>query len=58
MMGATHETHGHYCCAARRIDGGIHIPKASGGWFNWNGGTPRIVIAAGAVAQGTLKFER
>ncbi len=40
------------------VEGGIHIPKASGGWFNWSGGTPRIVIAAGAVVQGTLKFER
>jgi cytoskeletal protein CcmA (bactofilin family) len=44
--------------ANSRVEGGIHIPKASGGWFNWNSGTPRIVIAAGAVVQGTLKFER
>jgi len=44
--------------ANSRVEGGIHIAKASGGWFNWSGGTPRVVIAAGAVVQGTLKFER
>ena len=44
--------------ANSRVEGGIHIAKAGGGWFNWNGGTPRVVIGAGAVVQGTLKFER
>lgn len=46
--------------AGSRLEGGIHVEKESGGWFNFSFwyDPPRIVIGPGAVVQGTLRFER
>jgi DUF4097 and DUF4098 domain-containing protein YvlB len=44
-----------------RIEGGILVEEANGGWFNWSSShprKPRIVIGPGAVVQGSLRFER
>jgi hypothetical protein len=38
------------------IDGGIHVEKDNS-WFH-SGDTPRVVILAGSVVKGTLRFDR
>jgi DUF4097 and DUF4098 domain-containing protein YvlB len=40
-----------------RVDGGILVEKPSSNWGNRPKRNPRIVIAPGAVVNGTLKFE-
>jgi hypothetical protein len=43
-----------------RVEGGILVEKP-GGWGNWSwqkSRPPRVVIGAGAVVEGTLRFER
>lgn len=45
-----------------RVENGILVEKPSGSWISWGNGKeqrpPRIVIDAGAVVEGTLRFER
>lgn len=42
---------------ASHIEGGIHVEK-SGGWISFETHKPRIIIGAGAVVQGELRFDR
>lgn len=44
-----------------RVEGGILVEKPSGSWLSWGSRPqrdPRIVIEAGAIVEGTLRFER
>jgi hypothetical protein len=45
-----------------RVEGGILVEKPSGSWISWGSSNkqrpPRIVIEAGAVVEGALRFER
>ena len=41
-----------------RLDGGILVEKPNGSWNFTKPTPPRIVIGAGVVVSGTLKFER
>jgi predicted acyltransferase (DUF342 family) len=44
------------------VEGGIHVENSDGGWlgglFGHESRKPRIVIGAGAVVQGELRFDR
>jgi hypothetical protein len=43
-----------------RVDGGIHVQQDTS-WFHlwfWSEDLPRVVVRAGSVVGGTLKFER
>jgi hypothetical protein len=39
------------------IDGGIHVEKDNS-WFHTHSDNPRVVILAGSVVKGTLRFDR
>ena len=41
-----------------RVDGGIHVEPDSNSFHFGFGDTPRVVVRAGSVIGGTLKFER
>jgi predicted acyltransferase (DUF342 family) len=42
-----------------RVEGGILIRSTENSWFNFGSPKiPRVVVGAGAVVQGTLRFER